>query len=217
MTATKSPGARAARGASVVDRLGRRQVIPETNRQKQLLQVPIRATLIGSDRCEAEGVTAHGYAPVLDLCRELVAAGLNPAFRFEAWRGDTLCLRVRSIGEGARLTVEDNRHGTPNLRRWRDRPRRHGTGSPVAQNANGRGLATLRPAATRAMVAASNGGSQRRTARTADAQAPEWRHRHRIARGAAPADSLLGPKAPDPFGSRSSTEEVAADGVGCGP
>ena len=38
-------------------------------------QASIRATLIGSNRCEAEGISARGYAPVLDLCRELVAAG----------------------------------------------------------------------------------------------------------------------------------------------
>ena len=41
-----------------------------------------------------------GYAPVLDLCRELLAAGFNPASPLEAWRRETLCLRVRSIGEG---------------------------------------------------------------------------------------------------------------------
>jgi hypothetical protein len=116
MTATKSPGARAARGASEIDGIGH-HVVSKVNRQQTFAQTPIRATLIGSDRCEAEGLSAHGYAPVLDLCRELVAAGFNPASRLEAWRGDTLCLRVRSIGEGARLTVEDNRHGTPNLRR----------------------------------------------------------------------------------------------------
>jgi hypothetical protein len=147
MRTIKSPGALAAHEASEIDGLGR-HVVSETNCQLQLPQAPIRATLIGSNRCSAEGISARGYDPVLDLCRELAAAGRNPTSPLEGWRGDTLCLRVRSIGEGARLTVEDDRHGTPNLRRWRDRPRRHGTGSPVAQNANGRGLATLAPPAT---------------------------------------------------------------------
>jgi hypothetical protein len=141
MRPRKSPGAVAALGASVADQLGR-QVIQENKRQQQFAQPPIRATLVGSDRCEAEGISARGYSSVLDLCRELVAAGLHPASPLEAWRREILCLRVRSIGEGARLTVADDRHGTPRLRRWRKRPQGYGAGSPVAQNANGREVAT---------------------------------------------------------------------------
>ena len=41
-------------------------------------QPPIHATLIGSDHCEAEGITASGRAPVLDLCRNFVEAGNDP-------------------------------------------------------------------------------------------------------------------------------------------
>jgi hypothetical protein len=137
MRTIKSPGALAAHGASEIDGLGR-HVVSQTNRQGQLPQVPIRATLVGSDRCAADGISARGYAPVLDLCRELVAAGFNPASALEAWRGEILCLRVRSIGESARLAVEDDRHGTPRLRRWRKRPHGYGAGSPIAKNANGR-------------------------------------------------------------------------------
>lgn len=110
MRTAKSPGAVAALGASLADQLGR-QVISENKRQQQFAQPPIRAELIGSGRCEAEGIRVYGYAPVLDLCRELLAAGFNPASQLEAWRRETLCLRVRSIGEAARLTVADNRHG----------------------------------------------------------------------------------------------------------
>ena len=77
MTATKSPGAVAALGASVSDQLGR-QVIAETNRQERFTQAPIRAALVGSKRCEAEGIIARGYAPVLDLCRALITAGYDP-------------------------------------------------------------------------------------------------------------------------------------------
>jgi hypothetical protein len=128
---SRSPGAVAALGASKSDRLGR-QVVAEINRQKQLSQAPICATLIGSNRCEAEGLSARGYAPVLELCRKLVAAGFNTACPLEAWRGETLCLRVRSIGEGSRLTVADDRHGTPRLRRRQDRPPGYVTGPPVA-------------------------------------------------------------------------------------
>jgi hypothetical protein len=81
--------------------------------QQQLPQVPIHATLVGSDCCEAEGISGRGYAPAFELCRKLVAAGFDPVSPLEAWRGETLSLRVRSIGEGAQFTVEDDRHGTP--------------------------------------------------------------------------------------------------------
>ena len=118
------------------------KVIAETNRHERFTQAPIRAALIGSNRCEAEGLSARGYAPVLQLCRELVAAGFNPACSLEAWRGQTSCLRIRSIGEAARLTVEDDGNGTPRLRRWRNRPERYGAGSPVAQTDNGWGVPT---------------------------------------------------------------------------
>jgi hypothetical protein len=40
-------------------------------------------------------------------------AGHDPATPLEAYRGSTLCLRVRSIGEGAALTVKDGRDGKP--------------------------------------------------------------------------------------------------------
>jgi len=141
MKKIENPGAVAALGASVSDHRGR-QVIPESNRQQLFAQAPIRVTLIGFDRCEAAGISVRGYAPVLDLCRELVAAGFDPACPLEAWRGQTLCLRVHSIGEGARLTVADDRHGTPRLRRQRDRTRRYGAGSPVAQTNSRRGVPT---------------------------------------------------------------------------
>jgi hypothetical protein len=127
----------AALGASKSDRLGRR-VFSEANSQQQFAQGPIWAELIGLDRCEAEGFIARGHAPVLELCRELVAAGFSPASPLEAWRGNTLCLRVRSIGEAARLTVADDRHGTPRLRRRQERPPGYVAASPVARIANGR-------------------------------------------------------------------------------
>jgi hypothetical protein len=45
------------------------------------------------------------------LCRKLIEAGHDPAAPLEAWRGGVLCLRVRSIGEGARLEVGANSVG----------------------------------------------------------------------------------------------------------
>ena len=78
----------------------------------------IVAQITGSNRCDAEGLTVTGHAPVLAMCRRLIEAGYDPARPLHAYRGDTLCLKVRSIGEGAKLTVrEDNREGL-RLARW---------------------------------------------------------------------------------------------------
>jgi hypothetical protein len=70
------------------------------------LKQAIRAELIGSDQCSAFGITATGHAPVLALCGLLIDAAHHPATPLEAYRGEVLCLRVRSLREGARLTVE---------------------------------------------------------------------------------------------------------------
>jgi hypothetical protein len=69
---------------------------------------------------------------LLALCRALVTAGHDPNRPLHAYRGGVLCLCVRSIGEGARLTVEDDRHGRPRLRRWRNRAQRYGA-APLAR------------------------------------------------------------------------------------
>src|SRR6516164_9622984 len=43
--------------------------------------------------------------PVLALCRELIAAGHDPSRPLHAYRDGVLALRIRSIGEAARLRV----------------------------------------------------------------------------------------------------------------
>jgi hypothetical protein len=93
---------------------------------------PIRAELDKSNRCDAAGYTVTGYVPVLGMCRKLIEAGFDPATPLHAYRGDTLCLRVSSIGYGAKFTVEDSICGTPSLRRYRDRQRTMGAASHVA-------------------------------------------------------------------------------------
>lgn len=95
----------------------------------------LRAELIGADTCTALGITTHGSAPVLMLCRNLIEVGHDPATPLEVYRGATLALRVRSIGEGAALTVEDNRLGRPTFRRWRERARSDGAALPARQTA----------------------------------------------------------------------------------
>jgi hypothetical protein len=90
------------------------------------------ALLIGSATAIAAGIAVPGHAPVTRLCRRLLEAGYDPALTLEVYRGTVLCLRVRSIGEGARLTVEDDRLGQPCFRRWRAQS--DGAASPIAQN-----------------------------------------------------------------------------------
>jgi hypothetical protein len=61
--------------------------------------------LTGDDIAQAHGIRVRVSSPVLALCRKLVEAGYDPDSPLEAYRGDTLCLRIRSIGEAARLRV----------------------------------------------------------------------------------------------------------------
>jgi hypothetical protein len=75
----------------------------------------IRAEIIGSDRCKAEGITVRASAPVLEMCRALIAAGYGPNRPLNAYRGKVLALRVCPIGDGAKYTIEDGSNG-PRLR-----------------------------------------------------------------------------------------------------
>jgi hypothetical protein len=137
MTDKESPGAAGTPHRAIeLDELDGR-VVSECKRLHDFDQAPIRATLIGSDRCEIDGIVARGHAPVMGLCRALIAAGHDPRRPLYAYRGDTLALIIQSIGEGAPLTVEDDRQGRPRLRRWRQRQPRCGATSLVAQIAEG--------------------------------------------------------------------------------
>jgi hypothetical protein len=104
-------------------------------------QIPICATLFGSNCCEALGITARGSAPVLALCRALVAAGHDPRRPLHAGRGHVLALKVRSIGEGAKLAVREDRNG-PRFAPWEPFPRR--VDARVRQKAEGLGSASDR-------------------------------------------------------------------------
>jgi hypothetical protein len=81
-----------------------------------IIRKPVmRALLVGSNRCDAAGFTVRGRAPVTKLCRVLLKAGYHPDRPLHAYRGDTLTpsLRVRTIGEGAGLTVKTDGSGCP--------------------------------------------------------------------------------------------------------
>src|SRR5262245_4816594 len=90
------------------------------------------ADLVGSDICTAAGIIARSYAPVLALCRRLIEAGIDPDRPLHGYRGDTVAVVVRSIAEGARLAVGDNRLGQ--LRFVRFRPRSDGAAQHMRQN-----------------------------------------------------------------------------------
>ena len=70
----------------------------------------VRDCLMGSGASLAAGLTVTGHAPVLELCRRLVAVGHHPTTPMHVYRDATLALTVRSIGEATRLEI--NRKGT---------------------------------------------------------------------------------------------------------
>jgi hypothetical protein len=84
----------------------------------------IRAELIGSDTCTALGIAVRAGAPVLAMCRRLVAAGHDPATPLVAARGATPCLLVRAIGEAARFEISSSGNGLAPYR-----PRRRSRGA----------------------------------------------------------------------------------------
>ena len=74
-----------------------------------MLRVELRPADKGGDTlATCADIEVKGSAPVLAMCRALVAAGYDPTEPLEAYRGDVLCLKVRSIGEGARLVIKRN-------------------------------------------------------------------------------------------------------------
>jgi len=93
----------------------------------------IRADLAGTNTCTGAGITARGTTPVLALCRQLLAAGLDPDRAMEVFRGATLALRIRSIGDAAELEINGDGTGF--------RRARHPDAAPPMRQ-NGKGGAT---------------------------------------------------------------------------
>jgi len=75
----------------------------------------IRGELLGSNRCLPAGYVTRGTTPILAMCRRLIEADYDPTTPLHCYRGETLCLLVRSIGEAA--TLEPNSGGTCFTRR----------------------------------------------------------------------------------------------------
>jgi hypothetical protein len=74
---------------------------------------PIHADLAGNDRAIALGLAVQAHTPILSLCRKLIEVGCDPARALHVFRHTILALVVRSIGEGARLTVKTAGNGCP--------------------------------------------------------------------------------------------------------
>jgi hypothetical protein len=100
-------------------------------------KLEISAELTGSNRCDCEsyGISTSGHVPALAVCRELLAAGVDPDSVLSVYRNGVLALRIRSIREGARLTVEDGETGIPKFRLVR--PARRGAALLVPKKATG--------------------------------------------------------------------------------
>ena len=61
--------------AQELEQLGRRlEVLPTAEKSLRQVRV-IRAEIVGADRCYAEAHCVRGAAPVLAMCRKLIAAG----------------------------------------------------------------------------------------------------------------------------------------------
>ena len=82
---------------------------------------PLEVELCGNElsrasACRYRDVVTRGHAPVLAMCRALIAAGYDPSRPLHVYRDKVLALTVRSIGEGAKLTVKDGSTGRPGFR-----------------------------------------------------------------------------------------------------
>jgi hypothetical protein len=93
----------------------------------------IRGELTGSNLCKAVGFTATSAAPVLALCRTVLAAGFDPGQPLEVYRGATLALRVRSIGEAAELELNGDATGFRRRRQPDAAPPIRGNGAGGAE------------------------------------------------------------------------------------
>lgn len=84
-----------------------------------MLTNTIVAQLSGANQAEARGLVGRGAAPILALCRALVAAGHDPESPLRAFRRGTLAITIRTIAAGAALAVAEDRFGCPRFRAWK--------------------------------------------------------------------------------------------------
>lgn len=82
------------------------------------MNAPIVCAVVTGDIASSGDISTKGHAPVLALCRALLHAGADPLSPLHVYRGENLCLRIRSIGEGARLTIREGDREPPRVGRW---------------------------------------------------------------------------------------------------
>ena len=82
---------------------------------------PVKANFRDDRFCQMGNLTAEGHAPGLELCRLLLANGFDPAAPLHIYRDGVLAMRIRSIGAGAALSVQDDATGRPRFTRFRAR------------------------------------------------------------------------------------------------
>jgi hypothetical protein len=122
----------------------------QTPRQGRAPSGVIGAQLAGSNTCTALHVTVRAKAPVLALCRALVAQGVDPSIPLEA-RRSMLCLRVTSIGAAAQLEVNAKGTGFAPSRAVRTAPPARVQPPPSSPaHTNGEVIATRRATQARA-------------------------------------------------------------------
>jgi hypothetical protein len=107
-------------------------------------QDTLRAELAGDSFCSIGDIVASGRTPVLALCRSLLAAGLDPDAALHVFRGATLALKVRSIREGAVLTVSEETNRSPRFKPWK--PLDLGDGSATARQSQNSMLSVMEQA-----------------------------------------------------------------------
>jgi hypothetical protein len=117
----------------------------------------IRAELAGDNVATALGITAKSPTPVIRLCTMLIEGGHDPAAKLHVYRGATLALIVRSIGEGARLVINGKGSGF----RWASAV---GTAPLMRENGEGLGVPDAASPAPRVNKPARSVGDRTRLA-----------------------------------------------------
>ena len=120
----------------------------------------IRAELDGTNRCycPAAGLYVCAETPILEMCRQLVKAGYWPGLRLDCYRGATLALTVRGIGEGATLKINSKGTGFERVSAVRMSPLVHQKTSalPLAPPSIKSRISASQPSATKVAVAADD-------------------------------------------------------------
>jgi hypothetical protein len=89
---------------------------PNTPRRPVL---QLRCELVGTDEVTFAGLTAPG---AFDLCRQLVARGVDPTAELLCFRDGHIALRIRSIGAGSQMTVRESASDGPRFAAWKPFP-----------------------------------------------------------------------------------------------